>query len=616
MRRKKLDYSDRWISFTSGNHVKTDKDRLDLPTNLPYKVELKPKDLDKVAKQGAYRFKQGEITIDQLASILDVRAMVSAFGNIDLCPLSELNETVKKHFLKDDINEWDHTISQINPIAEQYYVSISLTPSKLSDPRIIELLVLAHYLNVIYLDDLDRAVSLTATGYTAQTDEPITFKIPSVSARTVFNNKIYGDDAKKLITSVGVFTLDDIERSVRENSRYAVFSFPGIPDTTEFHEVLGPIFYMCLHDELHRRLVSSIPNYLYQPYFKAIDLVRRITGFHWSKELWNAIDLEVGRFPFLKSDSEKTPQSVTKNFEVLLNEATFSTQEKFGLFSAEDCCLDTLLILMMDLVKNEQEWKELKIEPEYFANDYYKNIYQFVKNNDYIVRSALREPVKIAILKESYLQHEKNPNFLIALPDFETFKTFNIYHFEQQSEYIQVANQQHEIIGESKAKQLGLAKFKGTYEKINHKLKMNTDSLTEVQKKFVENAIQVAQVINTEIETNKNTLSAEEISHYTRLLDTTDLLVRDPSNKQLQKKYETLVASTKNGQPTFYKNAKSILLGFINYVKSRTQSSRNNPQYPESMLSLQNNIRLFKSRNSSGVYKTVFDFKSSIKIAI
>ena len=124
----------------------------------------------------------------------------------------------------------------------------------------------------------------------------ITMIMGSMSVKDAISKAIYGEHAKKSYPRLGEFSIDMIGESMENNGRYIAIDYPSIPSSRSFHKIESSPTYVALHDEVHRRLISTIPNPAYAAFIDAIKMVIEKTGFKWSREIWDAMDMEVGDF--------------------------------------------------------------------------------------------------------------------------------------------------------------------------------------------------------------------------------------------------------------------------------------------------------------------------------
>jgi|GEM_PF-5689955 len=519
---------DAWDDFTGSYDISTEDGLLNLniAVALPMVIKKDEHDFDSYVKRAAQRFKNKEITRSRLASIMELRSILAVSPTITLRSLYAVNSDLKGHFFDLKIS-WSSIVNQLAKENEHFFTEVSIDINTITDNKIFDLLLLAHNLRVIYLYDHGTIEDHRFTYNQGITT--VKFAIPSVSARDAFTRHRFGDDMRPLAARVGVFTMDDIERSVRNKMRYGVFSCPGVKDTTEFHEIKAPIFFMSLHDELHRQLMSSIPTKTLDAYLMAVDLIREKTGIFWSEDIWNSIDLEAGDFKdlFKEFKTEENTSKLTFYFQTLLNAKKYSTEEEFGLFSAKDSSLDTLFILMIDILENKEKWLKLGIDANCFS-DYYGNVFAFVKSKEKEILN-LTSAQQVAFLKHAWLQN-KEKSAEISL---------NNCSFKVQDNYVQVLSDNKMIGDTSKAIEIALGNYNNSLDNIQTTLDRQGENIENSQVQLLQHkAVAVIDAIEREMQ---NKVSLQQIKQFTKIIDLTNLLLIDPTNEHLHEKYHAVV---------------------------------------------------------------------------
>lgn len=261
------------------------------------------------------------------------------------------------------------------PISEQCFFSFT-DDKKGEDEKISGLVSFAESIRII--KDISKNDS--------KNENTRTIISLSTGARDALTQTRYGDHAKFIFPSLGKFTIDKIEKGIRKRGRYSAVDCPTVENQKQFHGVASKFFYLSLHDELHRQLISSIPNPAYEMLLYAIDLVREKTGIKWSKEIWECIDMEVDDFIDVVSDcrDSKSTERLTRNFIMLIS-ANIATEKRLsGLFSPSPF-IETIWLLIIDMVVHPDIWSDNGIKREFFPDDsVYAKLYDFVVQNQHI----------------------------------------------------------------------------------------------------------------------------------------------------------------------------------------------------------------------------------------
>ncbi|WP_419420266.1 hypothetical protein ACNVED_02920 [Legionella sp. D16C41] len=304
--------------------------------------------------------------------------------------------------------------------------------SLLENPKIDGLLGLALQLKVI-----NRSLNLLIDrGYLPyidlneqQEEEYETITVFSVGARDALTKAIYGKHAKNLFPSTGIFDINDIENSIRRYGRYASISYPDVKDETSFHQVEARSFYLALHDELHRRLISTIPNPVYDALLHSIDVIREKTNRKWSKEIWDTLDMEVGIFlQETQTYRDATdPKALTECFARLLNAKVYSEDRPMGLFTAS-MFVETTWLLMIDMVLNKQKWEALSIDIHSFPKpSVYSEMIEFIEKFRHLIEQESSPEKQVAIMMAQYLN--------LPIGSLDNIK------FEKHGQYLQLVSE-------------------------------------------------------------------------------------------------------------------------------------------------------------------------------
>lgn len=369
--------------------------------------------VDELAKIAVFSFSQGLISREQASSILEFRAMKNYFPAVTTSSffdeggqLTSKAASLLPRFMSSEDQIKFLEILKTKPLSESCFFVVTIPDEDLQNPGIAGLLGLAAQMKIITKSPLP---TIKRFGFeeakTKKAKKNTTFVASlSVGARDALTKAIYGEHAKGLLPRLGSFTKDDIYRSMMNNCRYSATSYPGISDTDSFHQVTASPFYLTLHDEVHRRLISTIPNPSYDSLLYAIDIVREKTGLHWSREIWNCLDMEIGEFlnetSYLRDNS--TPEVMTQSFVKLLS-ANILTQDKPVWLFTDSAFCDTTWLLMVDIALNSETWKERSIDPHLFPKDseYFK-MFQFIEMHKAELEQVTSPAKQIAWIKSKY----------------------------------------------------------------------------------------------------------------------------------------------------------------------------------------------------------------------
>lgn len=549
-----------WAAFCGQHELVTDSTPITIeigPTMDPA-IDLRELPWDALAQQHGYALSQEKISAERFYSILELRSMSQIASQLAILPLTSLNEPVINHFL--DLNHLDGGVEQrfqtwANNIdgANDNFISKLKIKSRHWDPRIYNLLELCHRHKIIFIeqyDDLmsDRFLCLAK-------NEVLTIYLPSMTARTHLGNMAFAKTGfVGLQGRVGKLTIDDIEESIRLHSRYASFSYPGVADSTSFHDVIAPMFFLTLHDELHRHGMSAIPPAMLDHYLYAIDVVRAGTGIRWSKDIWNAIDLEID-IRHLTLDNPPASNPVRHNtevFQAMLSRDRFSDQGVRGLFvgtSVGNAMLDTALIILIHIMENKGVWDERGISLHFFADYPAQLIYQ-VQYYLGQLDAGLPMATKVAVIKDAII-NKVSGDLTPLLNQYQHQATF-----EKRDGYIQVVSNNEVVAHNEKSKfilqdMIRSLRF-GIAYKSDHK------QMSDNFKCFIEEVDALSQAVGCMIESKKD-IQLNELEQIRRLLDVALHLSADPCNKEARQWLRNLV----QGETIFKKELMAIKSSFI-----------------------------------------------------
>jgi hypothetical protein len=181
----------------------------------------------------------------------------------------------------------------------------------------------------------------------------------------------------RVMPRLGMLKIDEIEEGVRRSARYAAIDYP---DTKAYRDELHGWmnindFEATQHDVYHTNLMSTIPLQFRQALLRLIHLAREKTKTKWSLEIWDWADAEFNYFFHIlgRAPNIYNVQNASPLFEEFLNYGSGSRgiPNKFGgglLRQGQLTCLGILSLL--DMIQNRVDWLSLKIDPNYFKNDF------------------------------------------------------------------------------------------------------------------------------------------------------------------------------------------------------------------------------------------------------
>ncbi|STX49977.1 Uncharacterised protein [Legionella busanensis] len=412
--------------------------------------------VDQLARAAAYAFLEGNIPREQLGSILEFREMKLGFAASDATrnkvrvgqffdkneQLTPEARSLLPHFLSSEEKERFLSLLKEKPSSDQCFFVVNIPRSLLQNndentKRLNGLLQLSNNIKII-LKSPTPVIEPEYTPYVQLTDEleegekeeqeefypTIVF---SAGARDALTKAIYGTHAKSLYASLGRFNIDDIERSIRNYGRYASTAYPGVEDETSFHKVIARVFFLTLHDEAHRRLISTIPNFAFDALLQAIDVIREKTNTKWSKEIWDTLDMEVGEFLNETQAFRDQPSSDarTQTFSRLLNAKVYTEDRPMGLFT-DSPFIETTWLLMIDIVLNKKNWQIFSIDENAFPEGtFYKDMINCIQKNKLALDREASPVKQVAMMMAQY--------FNLPAQNLDDVK------FEKQGRYLQLS---------------------------------------------------------------------------------------------------------------------------------------------------------------------------------
>jgi hypothetical protein len=417
-----------------------------------------------------YAFSKGYISREQMATLLEVREMHQIFSTIqarsffdDEGNWTDVFQHILPHFCSKDQAKYFFEYIRKLPAAEQYYYTITHISAPKDNPKLNDFLSLVESIKLIHISNgllMQRFEFPEAEQPKQVTIKRQDITIFGIGVRNALMQARYGAHAKKLFPRLGIFTKDDIESSIRKNGRYSAVAFPEVPDVTQFHQITARTFYLTLHDEYHRYLMSTIPNSLHLPYLYAINVIReraQVNGknVRWSKEIWEAMDMEFGAFiPYTTIERDANDiATISSNFYRLITDQIYSENRTPGLFY-ESPDNDTTWVLLIDFVEHRKEWLKFNIDPLLFPeSSTYRKLYDFVIQQRALLKPNQSVAQNVAILKSKYFN----------LPYDLNDKT----EFVKKDDYLQVMDNNKPVY-QSKCKVLILNKLRHVWDLIDY----------------------------------------------------------------------------------------------------------------------------------------------------
>lgn len=396
----------KWILFSLGISAK-----------LPFSqfADWFQGDLDQLAYCAVYAFSKGRISRAATATFLEYRSMKKDFPAVNITDISstdsspeEVDKLMEGYF--DYINDKQKCLALIQkmPRYEACLFSVSVPADHL--PSIGEFLGLADNLKIIQksmmpLPKVRTYPEVEEAEGSEESEQFLTATIGSVSVKNAITTAIYGEHAKQYYPRLGKFTIDMMGDSIENYGRYVSVDYPDVATAKSFHKIKSSPTYVTLHDEVHRRLTSTIPNPVYAAFLDAINLAREKTGMKWSKEIWDAMDMEVGEF--LNSEivyenyNANDIKQNTEYFARLLNANVYTENRPAALFTAF-AYVDTTWLLMIDIALQSGKWRKKGIDLSTLPiTNPYRLFYEFVlTNKDKIVNTSSAE--QVAIIKSEW----------------------------------------------------------------------------------------------------------------------------------------------------------------------------------------------------------------------
>lgn len=429
-----------FTQFKHGLEIKTNSEQIELfntlmQQSMPYEALFEAfDDLDVLAECAGFALSQGFISDEQLSTLLQFCNLKQESLNLQLVPIfndqmeltKKAESIIERLVLPEDREEFLGQL-KLKPISEHYFYKVTLPNPK--NERINGLLMLADKHGIIRTKStMIMRPGMSETEANEQADE-IKIMGFSAGARHAILTVNNGIHCKASIPMPGIISINEINDCMMMGKRPLSVAYPGIQRESTFHRIVAGQFYLSLHDELHRTLISSIPNPIYSAYLAAISLVREKTGIKWSKELWDAVDMEIDIFmdQSRRQRENLSPEEITRGFLDVLNVQIASEFRPTALFSATSLN-DTMWILLLDLYFNKASWLERGIDIRYFSQHYvYKEYYDLIeREGPGLENLSLAE--QIVVLKYTSLN----------LPVPATAQALFVKKNREQGNYIQV----------------------------------------------------------------------------------------------------------------------------------------------------------------------------------
>jgi len=372
---------------------------------------------DELAKYAAYAFSQNLITREQNHSLLELCEIKNAFQDVSILKFfDEDGEEFEKDALTilapdflsfDQIEKFKDELKK-KPESERCYYTFKIPKSSISND-IQGLLDIAQQANIIAIQNPANIKRFDSEFDTPANEDYLLATYFCPGARDALTKALYGEHAKAAYAKLGKFNINDMDRSIRKYGRYLATYYPGISSGDNFHGVEARCFFLALHDEIHRRLISSIPNPIYEAYLHAIDIVRAKIGIPlpaetdklWTKELWDGTDLEVGIFLGIYSLGLENPTLMTENFEKLLNAKIYTQNRPINLFYAS-ALSDTTWLLLIDMKLNPSYWNNKNILPALSAANDFCQLYSCINTYFHDLEKISSPEKQVAYIKCKY----------------------------------------------------------------------------------------------------------------------------------------------------------------------------------------------------------------------
>lgn len=362
-------------------------------------------------------FYNNKMTRQQAAMFLEYISMKADFPRVRIFDVFLKNGEISNDFLQ-ILPDFVDDQSQEKLLAsltgkknfECCFFIVEVNKDKISDPRIEGTLQLANMLNVIhYVPEIIPRIDLLEDIIDSKIKPSSIYNVYHFNPvmRDLLTQAIYGEDAKHIFSRLGIFNIDDIERSVRKFGRYSAVDYYAVTCAKEYHGVKAPAFYNTLHDELHRRLISTIQNPVFIAYLHLVDIVREISGLNPAKkdgkpvsqgvfctEVWDGIDMECGLFINYRQSNEERRKNITKDFIRMMNTYVYTESKPVGLCPPSPY-IDTTWAVLINMVLHKDIWLKFSIDISQLATDpNFKDLYQFIEDHQEILKQNEDSPIK------------------------------------------------------------------------------------------------------------------------------------------------------------------------------------------------------------------------------
>jgi hypothetical protein len=419
-------------------------------------------DLDQLAYYAVYAFSIGELSRNGAANFLEYRCLKRDFPVVSITEIGDINSALMSKFLSSSYHERLKNLLTPLPSYEVCFFTVDIPESHIQNPPLYQFLLIADHVQTISLVVPAPKKPMDFRNYTAETGPVLNYESPpkqmtfgSVALRDALTEAVYYEHSKKSLPRLGIFSIDTIGDSVEKSSRYIAMDYPSIPVAKAFHKIESTAIYIGLHDDVHRRLMSFIPQPIYQAYLAAIQMLREKIGTKWSRELWDAIDMEliasskasINFADYMNLPQEQFIEMNTKNFIILLNAKIISLEKPIALFTSSPY-IDTTWLLLIDIALNPNEWLKRGIDFTTLPNsEPYHHFYQCVLNNLDKIKNAKSCGEQVAIVKSAW--------FEIPL-DMEAAEKFKFVKEDEkdQPRYLQVKDDSGSPLVESKKQAL------------------------------------------------------------------------------------------------------------------------------------------------------------------
>lgn len=368
------------------------KDLHEIP--LAKVIDKYKNDLDELAKIGRIAAALSLITVEQFATLLEARALFKVpYGRVNIHEVHEDSQLLSLFdYGKEKLGIQETEKIRMKPHSEQNYFVLNIPLEHVSQ----------ELLDFLYMADETKAIRLREDENTNE----IEITLLSVGARDVLTQLVYKEQAKKLFPRVGEIDMRMIDSGLQMKGRYAATSYPGIEDSKSFHDLIAPLIFIFIHDEIHRQVISAIPNDVFDAILLSIKTIREKTGRWNSKDIWQLNDMDLDEVRNLlgnPTDLQDDPQKTTELFAKMISGTTYSTSETLSLFLPNVFC-DTTWLLMIDMFENREKWAKLHIDPNYLPMDF-KIIYDFVEFKYNSIKNSEKNLAKqIVHLKSLFLR--------------------------------------------------------------------------------------------------------------------------------------------------------------------------------------------------------------------